>query len=88
MAQWANPKKFVNPTRLYIIYGKSGGLHLVELGLTAGRQLGSMSDKIWARYGILKVFCRLKYSISRLDTALFDAFLVLFSGKRFYKVVI
>ena len=41
MAQWAKfqqIKKFVNPTQLYITYGKSGDLHLVELGLMAGRQ--------------------------------------------------
>ena len=58
MAQRANfqrIKKFVNPTRLYIIYGKSEGLHLAEPGLTAGRQSGSMSDEIWERYGILKL---------------------------------
>ena len=42
MAQWAKfqrIKKLVNPTRLYITYGKSGGLHLAEPGLmVAGRQ--------------------------------------------------
>ena len=31
-------KKFVNLTQLYITCEKSRGLHLVELGLTAGRQ--------------------------------------------------
>ena len=43
MAQWPKfqrIKKFINPTRLYITYGKSGGLHLAEPGLTAGRQAG------------------------------------------------
>ena len=41
MEQWANLQwieKFVNPTRLCITCGKSGALHLAELGLTAGRQ--------------------------------------------------
>ena len=33
-------QEFVNPTRLYITCEKSGGLHLTELGLTAGRQAG------------------------------------------------
>ena len=48
MAQWTKfqrIKKFVNPTRLNITYGKSGGLHLVEPGLTAGRQAGSEAVK-------------------------------------------
>ena len=54
MAQWTNLqeiKKFVNPMKLYITYGKSGGLHLAEPGLTAdGRQVG----EIWARFKIFK----------------------------------
>ena len=47
MVQWTKLqwiKKFVNPTRLYITYGKSGGLHLAELGLTAGRQSGRQNS--------------------------------------------
>ena len=39
MAQWMNLQrieKFVNGMRLYITCKKSGGLHLVEPGLTAG----------------------------------------------------
>ena len=36
-----------------------------ETGFTAGRQAGSMSDEIWARYDILKACCRLKYLIFR-----------------------
>ena len=57
MAHWTNLQrieKFVNPTRLYTTYRKSGALDLVEPGLTAGRQAGSYADKIWARYDILK----------------------------------
>ena len=40
MAQWMNLQrieKFVNRTRLYATCEKSGGLHLVEPGLTVGR---------------------------------------------------
>ena len=39
----------------------SGGLYLVEPGLTAGR----LADEIWARLEILKACCRLKNSIFR-----------------------
>ena len=62
MVQWMNLqliKKFVNPTRLYITFKKSGGLHLGETGLMAGW----LADKIWARLEILKARCRWKYSI-------------------------
>ena len=41
MVHWANIqriKKFINPTRLYTIYVKSGGLHVAEPGLMADRQ--------------------------------------------------
>ena len=44
MAQCRNLQRieiFVNPVRLNITSERSGGLHLVELGLTAGRQAGS-----------------------------------------------
>ena len=43
MAQWMSLQwieKFINGTRLYITREKSGGLHLVEPGLMAGRQAG------------------------------------------------
>ena len=39
MVRWMNLQwieKFVNGTQLYVICEKSGGLHLAELGLTAG----------------------------------------------------
>ena len=58
MAQWTNLQqieKFVNPTQLYITYGKSGWLHLAEPGLMAVRQSGSMLDEIWMRYDIFKL---------------------------------
>ena len=45
MAQWTNLQrieKFVNPTRLYITCGKSGGLHLAEPGVMAGRLAGQL----------------------------------------------
>ena len=38
-------RKFINGTQLYITCEKSGGLHLAEPGLTAGRP----ADEIWAR---------------------------------------
>ena len=41
MAQWMNLQrieKFINGMQLYITCKKSGGLHLAEPGLTAGRQ--------------------------------------------------
>ena len=62
MAQWMNLQrieKFVNQTRLYITCEKSGGLHLAESGLMEGW----LADEIWARPEILKLHCRLKYSI-------------------------
>ena len=34
-------KVFVNSAQLYIICERSGGVDLVELGLTTGRQAGS-----------------------------------------------
>ena len=70
MAQWTNlqwTKRFVNLTRLYITCEKSGGLHLAEPGLTAGRRLGgqagSQADEIWARLDIIKACYRFKYLI-------------------------
>ena len=65
MAQWMNLQQienFVNGTRLYITCEKSGGLHLAEPGLTAGR----LADEIWARLEILKACFRSKNSIFRL----------------------
>ena len=41
MVQWTNLlwiEKFVTRMQLYMICEKSGGLHLAEPGLTAGRQ--------------------------------------------------
>ena len=54
-------ERFINRTRLYITCEKSGGLHLVESGLKAGRQAGWLADKIWVRLEIFKAYCRLKY---------------------------
>ena len=72
MAQQTNlqrTEKFVIRMQLYIIYEKSGGLHLVEPGLTAGwqagRLAGRLADEIWVRHEILKAYCRSKYSIFR-----------------------
>ena len=55
MAQWINLqqiKKFVNLTPLCIACEKSGGLHLAEPGLTAGRQANRQN---WARLEIFKL---------------------------------
>ena len=44
MAQWINVLRnndFVNPTRLPLLYEKTGALAIVEPGLTAGRQAGN-----------------------------------------------
>ena len=37
-------REICNPTQLYITYEKSGGLHLVEPGLTAGWHAGRQSS--------------------------------------------
>ena len=57
MVQWTKferIKKFVNPMQLHITCEKSGGLHLAEPGLTAGRQ----AEKIWVMLENLTVCCR------------------------------
>jgi len=49
MAQWTDLQrieKFVNRTRLYATCEKSGGLHLVEPGLTAGWQAGRLAGRL------------------------------------------
>ena len=64
MVQWMDLQqieKSVNHTRLYTTCEKSGGLHLAEPGLTAGR----LTDKILVRFEILKACGRSKYSIFR-----------------------
>ena len=64
MAQWVNRLRnniFVNPPPLPLSCEISGALHLVQLGLTAGRQ----ADKIQADFEIFKIGCRLKYSSFR-----------------------
>ena len=48
MAQWINVLRnnsFVNPTRLPLLCEKTGALAIVEPGLTAGRQAGSLADE-------------------------------------------
>ena len=72
MAQWTNLQRikiFVNSARLYITCERSGDLHLMELGLTAGspagQQSSSLVDEIWARLEFSKACCRLECSIFR-----------------------
>ena len=89
--QWI--EKFINGMRLYITCEKSGGLHLAEPGLTVGWQAGRLTDEIWARFEILKASCRSKNFLLCLANVLycfsnFDAFITLFPGKHFYKVVL
>ena len=64
--------------QLHITYEKSGGLHLAEPGLTAGRQAGSSVDEIWARFQILKDCCKSKCSLFSQGISNFDAFLTFF----------
>ena len=55
MTQWMNLQRiyrFVGPTGLYISCGKSGGLHLVESDLMAGRQ----ADWLAGRQNLGKVY--------------------------------
>ena len=70
MALWTNLQwivRFVNPMQQYITCEKSGGLHLAELGFTAGwlaaQLAGQLADKIWVRLETFKACCRSKYSI-------------------------
>ena len=68
MAHWTNCQRikiFVNSARLYITCERSGGLHLVEPGFTAGSPAGSLADEIWVRLEFLKACCRLECSIFR-----------------------
>ena len=69
MAQWVNRlwnNIFVNPPPLPLLCEISGALHLVQPGLTAGRQAGGrQADKIQVNFEIFKVGCRLKYSTCR-----------------------
>ena len=72
MAHWTNfqwIKIFVNSARLYITWERSGGLHLVEPGFTAGSPAGSpagsLADEIWVRLEFLKACFRLECSIFR-----------------------
>ena len=69
MVQWVNRlrnKIFVNPPPLPLLCEISGALHLVQPGLTAGRQAGwlagRLADEIQVNFEIFKVGCRSKYS--------------------------
>ena len=101
MVHWTNLQWieiFVNPAQLYITSERSGGLHLVKPGLTAGslagRQSGSLAEEIWARLEILKACSRSKYLIFRFKVlhcfSNLDALLMLFQAntatRLFYRV--
>ena len=64
MAQWVNRLRnniFVNPPSLPFLCEISGALHLVQLGLTAGRQ----ADEIQVDFENFKIGCMSKYSTCR-----------------------
>ena len=64
MAQWVNRLRnniFVNPPPLPLLCEISGGLHLVQPGLTAGR----LADEIQVNFENFKIASRLKYSTFR-----------------------
>ena len=72
MAQWVNRLRnniFVNPPPLPLLCEIFGALHLVQPGLTAGRQAVRLavcqSDEIQVNFEIFKVGCRSKYSSCR-----------------------
>ena len=65
MAQWVNRLRnniFVNPPPLPLWCEISGALHLAQPGLTAGWQVGWLTDEIQVNFEIFKIACRLKYS--------------------------
>ena len=68
MAQWVNRLRnniFVNPPPLPLSCEIFGALHLVQPGLTAGRQAGRQADEIQVNFENFKIGCRLKYSCFR-----------------------
>ena len=68
MAQWVNRvrnKIFINPPPLPLLCEISGALHLVQPGLTVGRQAVRPADEIQVNFEIFKVGCRSKYSTCR-----------------------
>ena len=65
MAQWVNRlwnNIFINLPPLPLLHEISGVLHLVQLGLTAGRW---QADEMQVNFKIFKVGCRWKYSTYR-----------------------
>ena len=51
----------VNPLTLPLSCEISGAIHLVQPGLTAGRQAGRQADEIQVNFEIFKIGYRLKY---------------------------
>ena len=57
MAQWMNlhqNNSFVNQTRLPLFCEVSGAIHMVLVGLMAGKLAGWLADKIQVNFEILK----------------------------------
>ena len=64
MEQWTNLNQnniFINRTRFPLLCEKSGAIHLVEPGLTAGRQAGWLADEMQVNFEIFKIRCESKY---------------------------
>ena len=82
-------KGFVFRQQLPILWEKTGPLHLVLVGLMAGR----LADEIWLDFEILKILYRLKYldfyfvySSAMLLIVLEVHFSLLFSNKADFRV--
>ena len=65
MVQWIHLNRnnsFVNPRRLPLLCGIPGAVHLVLVGLMAGRVAGRLADKIQVNFKIFKIRYRSKCS--------------------------
>ena len=92
-AVWPNLQieKFVNRMLLYITCEKSRGPHLAEPGFTAGGQAGwLMKFGRGLKFQKLAVDQNIPFSAFKVVHCFsnFDAFIMLFPGKHFYKVVL
>ena len=78
-------KRFINLTQLYIICEKSGGLQLAKPGLMVGSEAVIHTKlklkKLTVDFDFPLCLAKVLHCFSN-----FNAFLVLFSGKHYYKV--
>ena len=85
--QWIS--RFVNSMQLYISYEKYGGLHLVEPSLTAGWLSGRQNYSEVRKFkSLLQINFLLSVANAQHCFSKFNSFLMLFSGKYYYKVVL